>query len=66
MSLVLPSVQAREGNSHMTDTVMMLLCVCKQAVIKLISDALYTVTVSLALSLSLSLSLSLTHTHNSQ
>ncbi len=55
MFLVLPSVQAREGNSHMTDTVMMLLCVCKQAVIKMISDALYTVTVSL--------SLSLTHSH---
>ncbi len=26
----------------MTDTVMMLVCVCKQAAIKMISDALYT------------------------
>ncbi len=31
MSFVLPSVQAREGNSHMTDTVMRLVCVYKQA-----------------------------------
>ncbi len=40
MSLVLPSVQ--EGNSRVTDTVMMLLCICKQAAIKTISDTLYT------------------------
>ncbi len=45
----------------------MLLFVCKQATIKIISDALYTPlwcdTLSLSFSLSLSLSLSLTHTH---
>ncbi len=40
MSLVLPSVQARE--SRVTDTVMMLVYVCKQAAIKTISDGLYT------------------------
>ncbi len=40
--LVLASVQARQGNSHVTDTVMKLVCVCKQAAIKRISDGLYT------------------------
>ncbi len=34
---------------------MMLLCICKQAAIKTISDALYTVTISLSLALSHSL-----------
>ncbi len=43
----------------MTDTVMMLVCVCKQAAIKMISDGLYTP----LLYDSLSLSLPLSHTH---
>ncbi len=67
MSLVLPSVQAWEGNSRVTDTVMKLVCVCKQAVIKTISDGLYTPLwcdpVSLSLSLSLSHTRAHTHTH---
>ncbi len=41
MSLVLASVQALEGN-RVTDTVMMLVCVYKQTMIKTISDALLT------------------------
>ncbi len=38
-SLVLPSVQAREENSRVTDTVMKLVCICTQAAIK-IADVL--------------------------
>ncbi len=51
MSLVLPSVQAREGNSHVTDR-MKLVCVCTQALIK----------TPLCLSLSLTHSHTQTHT----
>ncbi len=41
--IVLPSVQARKGNSRVTDTVMMLVCICStQAAVKTISDGLYT------------------------
>ncbi len=39
--LVLPSVQPERGNSHMTDTLMMLLCVCNKPWLRLISDTLY-------------------------
>ncbi len=58
MSLVLPSVQAREEQSRVTDTVMKLVCVCTQAAIKTISYWQYT-----PLWPSLSLSLTYTHTH---
>ncbi len=60
MSFFLASVQAREWNRVAWQTVMMLVCVYKQAMIKTISDALY----SLLWwdRLSLSLSLSFTHT----
>ncbi len=66
MSLVLPSVQSSRGEqSCVTDTVMKLVCVYKQAVIKTFSDGLYTplwcdpVSLSLSISLSLLSSLSL-------
>ncbi len=37
------SVQAQEGNSRVTDSVMMLVCICStQAAVKRISDRLYT------------------------
>ncbi len=36
------SSNPRGEQSHVTDTVMMLVCVCKQATIKTISDGLYT------------------------
>ncbi len=57
-SLVLPSVQAREGNRVTWETVMMLVCVCKQAAIKTADS-----TVTLSLSFSLSPSLTRTHAH---
>ncbi len=56
---------SREGNRVTWQTVLTLVCVCTQAAIKKISDALYTVTVSLSLSLTLSLTHTDTHTHTS-
>ncbi len=50
----------REEQSRVTDTVMKLLCVCKQAAIKTISDGLYTPLWCDPVSLSL------THTHTSR
>ncbi len=53
------SSSPRGEQSRVKDTVMMLVCVCKQATIKTISDGLYTLLWCYPLSLSLSLS----HTH---
>ncbi len=61
MSLVLPSVQAREG-SYVTDSDEARICVCKQAAIKTISDRLYTPLWCGPVSLSLTH----VHTHNVQ
>ncbi len=57
------SSSPRGEQSHVTDTMMKLVCVCTQAAVKMISEELYTPLWCDPLSLSLSLSLSLTHTH---
>ncbi len=78
MSLFLPSVQAWKGNSHVTETVMKLVCVCTQVAIKQADSVMWpslsltrththththTKRCAVSLSLTLSLSLSLSHTH---
>ncbi len=58
------SSSQKEEQSRVRDTVMKLLCVCTQAMIK-IADMLWYDPVSLSLSLSFSLSAH-THTHDAQ
>ncbi len=63
LSFTISSSQRGE-QSRVTDTVMMLVCVCStQAAIKTADSTVMWPSLSLPLSLSLSLSLSLTHTH---